>query len=234
MKRKNIFWGLILIFISITLLADMTGVIEAHSTFKLAWTIILIAFAISKIIALSFIPASLAGAMVLTLNADKFTVYPSTPMIFFASFLLGLGLSMIFKPMRRRKIIIKSSKNRSFKTNFQSSISGEHVHFENNFGDNSRYVQSNNLKSASIENNLGHSRVYFDNVVFDSDGAIINVECNLGQVTLYLPSDINLQNNLTASLGSITGAQSFHQDDSYPTVFLEGESNLGQIDVIIL
>lgn len=232
MKRKNIFWGLILIFVSITLLADMTGVIEAHSTFKLAWTIILIAYAISKIIALSFIPASLAAAMVLTLHGDKFSVYPSTSMIFFASFLFGLGLSLIFKPLRRRKIIIKS--NKSFKSNFQSSITGEHVHFENNFGDNSRYVQSNNLKSASIENNLGHSRVYFDNVIFDKEGAIINVECNLGQVTLYLPSDINLQNNLTSSLGSITGAQSFHQNDAYPTVFLEGESNLGQIEVVIL
>lgn len=242
MNKRNTFWGLILIFISLTIMAEITGLIESYSIVRLAWTIILVAYAISKIFTLSFIPASIAGAIALNINAEYLNIEASNS-IFIASILLGIGLTLLTKNMKRNKrrnktvIIngkdIKFTTDKSFNTTSEN-IEGEDVYFENNFGDNSRYIQSSNLKTARIENNLGHSRVYFDNVTFNPQRAIVNAECNLGKITLYFPSNINLQNNLKTTLGSIKGPASFHTDDRYPTVFLDGECNLGEIEIVIL
>lgn len=242
MKKNTTFWGLIFIFISLTIIAQITGLIESYSIVRLVWTIILGAFAISRIVSFSFIPASIATAIAVSINADYLNINASSGLIFLASILLGVGLTLLTKGSRRKKykvtlngkdIHIHSGDNKSFHSRSEN-IEGEHVYVENNFGDNSRYILSNNLKTARIENNLGHSRVYFDNVTFNSERSVVNAECNLGKITLYFPSNINLQNNLKAQLGSIRGAGSFHTDDAYPTVFLEGDSNLGDIEVIIL
>ena len=245
MKKNTTFWGLIFIFISLTIIAQITGFIQAYSIVRLIWTIILGAFAISRIVSFNFIPASIAAAIAVSINADYLNINASSGLIFLASILLGVGLTLLTKGSRRKKykdkvftingkdIHINRGSNKSFNSSSQN-IEGEHVYVENNFGDNSRYILSDNLKTARIENNLGHSRVYFDNVTFNSESSVVNAECNLGKITLYFPSNINLQNNLKAQLGSIRGAGSFHTDDAYPTVFLEGESNLGDIEVIIL
>ncbi len=242
MNRKNTFWGLIFIFVALTMIADMTGILETYDLVRVTWTIVLGAYALSRIVKFSFVPASIAIAIGIRINAEYLNIHGNYGLIFLASILFGVGLSMLIKPKRKRKtytvningetIDIDDIKNKKFNTT-EESLSGEHVYFENNLGENSQYVQSDNLKTARIENNLGHSRIYFDNVTFNQENCVINVECNLGKVTLYFPNNINLQNTITTSLGSLKGARSFHENDAYPTVFLTGESNLGEIEVIV-
>lgn len=237
MKKKNIFWGLAFIILSLTILGNITGIFGDYSPIRLVWTGFLIAFAIKNLFDLSF--AGVIFPLVIAFHINAVEVFNYTGKIFpiyLAGLFLSIGLSILFS--KRRKFIKvrysgKDYKNDSFSSS-KTHTSNNRVWIENNFGDASRYIHSDNLTFASIECNFGNLRVYFDQAQLSMDGVDIEVECNFGKTTLYLPRDINLQNNLTSSLGSVRGEGSFVHNPENPTVFLNGEANFGDIEIILI
>lgn len=249
MKRKNIYWGLILILVGLTMVLNIMGVFGGFSIFRLAWSIIFASLVLNSLYKWNFISASLYSAILAHINAEVLGLKGNIFLIYVASILIGFGLNILLS--RRRffnkinpKIIINDevhnfSNFEALKREYESrktdgDLKGQHVSFENNFGSSVRYIKSTNLKSARIENNLGTSNVYFNDATFSDEGCIIDVECNLGKVNIYLPQEINYQNNIAQAMGSINSGPSFHADDTYPTVFLQGEVNFGEINIVIV
>lgn len=246
-RRKDIYWGLILILVGTTMVLNLFGVFGTFSVFKMAWSIIFLALLLNALYKLSFVSAALYTAILTHINIDMIGLQGSIFPIYAASLLIGVGLSSVFK--RRRRSFIKynvntSGQNLKFdsfkdikdeykKRSSTEDLKGKHVYFENNLGSSVRYVKSDNLKSATIENNLGTSNIYFNEVTFAEEGCTIHVECNLGKINIYLPQEINYQNNITTTLGSVKTGPNFHASDAYPTIFLEGEVNMGDVEIII-
>lgn len=250
MKRKNdIYWGLIFVLVGVTMILNLTGVFGTFSIFKLAWSIIFIALILNSLYKLNFLSASLYSAILAHINIDRLGLKGNVFLIYVSSLLIGFGLNSIFKRKRRdnfTKAFININGEEKAFTSFKDlkheyknrsttdDLKGNHVYFENNLGSSVRYVKSDNLKSAYVENNLGTLNVYFTDTIFSPEGCNINVECNVGNINIYLPNNINYYNNISTSLGSVKSAPSFHSDDSYPNVYLEGEVNVGEVKIIFV
>ncbi|HZJ87067.1 MAG TPA: hypothetical protein VFC75_02485, partial [Erysipelothrix sp.] len=243
-KRKDIYWGLILILVGTTMVLNLLGIFGGFNVFSLAWSIIFLALFANALYKFSFVKASLFAAILAHINIDRIGLGGKVFPIYAASLLIGIGLNSIFKSHKRSSFIkynmnfndnnmqfdsLKDVKEEYQRRSGAEDLKGERVYFENNMGSNIRYIKSTNLKSARIENNLGTSNVYFTDATFSDEGCIIDVECNLGKINIYLPQHINFQNNITTALGSVRSVPSFYTDASYPTVILEGEVNLGDV-----
>lgn len=231
--RNKQFWGLTLILISLTLIANAFGIYETDNLFTIAWSIVLIAFALSALYKRNLITASIAIGFVLFINREALNIVDSaSSYIIPSSFLLGLGLSMLL-PKKKHKFNTTFNKSVNINTSKGDEIneSGDHITIENNLGDSIRYLNSSNLTTVNIENNLGACRVYFDQATFNKEGCTIYVENNLGQTQLYFPKDINIQTNISSTLGSVNGDKSYFTGDDAPNIFLNGESNLGEIRI---
>lgn len=243
MKKKNIFWGLTFIFIAITTLGNAMGWFESLNIVRLAWTTILVAVALSNLPSLNFGGVIFPLVIAAHVNKSALNLDGKVGAIYLTAFFLIVGLNLLFKNFRRKKrrkvkiningkdVTIDDFKNRE---KWSEDIVGQHISIENNFNDSSRYVHSDGLITATIENNFGSLHVYFDQVTFDSSGTLIRVENNFGKTVLYLPRNINLRNNITSSFGSVRGEQSRFHDASFPNVSVDGDSTFGDIEIRII
>lgn len=257
MKRRNFVWGAFLILAAVYIFADMFNYIpEGYSFFTTTVTILLVGLAISNLFDGSVFGVIMPLAFALMFNQGYFGLKDQGWSIFWASLLLSSGVSLLFKRRRIRFNIHSDSwsgseeyshnrkeKGDTIDVEFRESdhtgsdekrntAEGESVKFESNFADSSRYVQSDNLERANIEGNFGHLRVYFDQVTF-AKGAVINIECNFGKVSVYLPKEYTYSNELAASLGSISDPRSFTSTNS-TLVSLRGDASFGEIEIIYI
>ncbi len=238
-KRKDLYWGFVFILIGVTILLNMGGYFKEFKITQIGWSIMFLALVLNNAIKRKFTSAGLFLAILLHINADLLGLQGNTFAIYAASILIGAGLSRLFSKSRSYtfspKVVVNGETKdfKDFKTHTTQEHNNEKINIQNNLGSSVRYIKSKNLKSAYIENNLGSTTVYFDETTF-VDGARIQVENNLGNTVLYFSGDINLENTLSASLGSIQGVGSFYTSEDVPTVYLTGEAALGQIEVHIM
>ena len=119
------------------------------------------------------------------------------------------------------------------KESYSETIDPDYVRINATFTDRTRYVRAENFTDGSIENDFGSLRVYFDQATFNPNGAHLNVECNFGQVVIYLPRNINVINNISATLGGVT--DDFNRPGyNAPTLVIDGDANFGNIKIIYL
>lgn len=241
MKKKNIFWGLTFIFVAITLIANIAGFYLSSNVLRTAWTIVLAAWAINELIKFNLVSAALPIAIGIHINASLLGIENHIGLIYLSSFLLAMGLSMLFpkKKYFRKKVVIHANSSGEYvdaESDYERVVDpkGERVKFENNFGDNARYIYAENLTNAQIENNFGASKIYFDQTRFNPNGCDIFVECNFGKITLFIPRTVNTQVNIETTLGSVNGADSMFLDSSYPTLFISGSCAFGEIEIIYI
>ncbi len=224
MKKKNLFWGLLIILLALSSIASGLNILQdGPGVFRLALTALLFFLSISNISTLNFYGIFIPLAFALVLNQEFLNLHIESWPILFGSFLLSLGFSMIFS---KRKLIHEKD---SF-TNNSQTMSGDNIKIEANFSNSSRYVQADNLRYTSVENNFGSLSVYFNEVSFNESGATIKVECNFGNLQLYLPKEIQTQNNIQASLGSVNEELKAAISGG-PIVYLDGNVSFGKVEI---
>ena len=238
-KRKDLYWGFMFIFLGTTMLLNMFGVFGDYDIFKIAWTIIVVSYALKSLFDRDFVLASLSAAVIVHINKVQLGVSDNIMVVYAAAIFIGVGLSSLFKGKKKGGRVYVNGKSYNYRqyrkeNSSEDVLEGEQVYYTNNLGENIRYVKSDNLKEATIENNLGSSRVYFDNVTFSDQGCSIYVECNLGQIIVYLPKHINLENNITTALGSLKGPSQLYSGPDAPTVRINGEVNLGEVRIELI
>lgn len=250
-NKKMIFGGL-LIFLSMYMVAEVVYAFDGPSVISLGFSVFLILYAITKLLDRNFVEAFL-GVGVFTIVNYNFLGIPkdSRWIMFWAALIMGVGLQTIFKKKRKSFKFQFNGEDVDFKSYYKDNVVDvdadindreepnkthrhsspqDYIDAETNFSDQKRYVRSENFTRGNLESNFGNLEVYFQSATFNPDGAFINVEANFGNITLYFPSTVNVQNNLKASLGAVTGDSMFISSD-YPTVILEGSANFGKISV---
>ncbi len=252
MKRKSITWGLILTLSGIALFANIFGWFPRDvDAFWMIITIALVALSLSAIPRLDFFGIVMPLGFALIFNQELVGLNEQGWSIFWASLILSIGLSTIFRKRRKPKIYYSkdyySGHSREeddriidIDINLDDEKKGSHheyggdedVSINNNFGDRSSYGHSSNLKRAELENNFCHLRVYFDQVTF-SDGCVINVSNNLGKLTLYLPKTCRYRSDVETTMGAVEDSERFNlESETY--VYIKGEVNMGALEIIYI
>lgn len=234
-RNKDIFWALILIAIAIGILGVAFGYLTTPTT-RIIWSIVLGVFGIGSLIKLNWFGFFIIAAIIIHINKASIGVEGMWP-IYFAAILLAIGLQIITGRFTKKgpKVIINGEwewGDRKFSANSgTSSVSGDHIMIENNFSDQAKYVHSDKLQSAQIENNFGGLKVYFDQAQFSETGCTIHVENNFGKTSLFLPRNIRLDNQLKSSFGNVYDENIIMTDPSFPIVVVKGDSTFGSIDI---
>lgn len=116
---------------------------------------------------------------------------------------------------------------------YSETVDPDYVRINATFTDRTRYVRAENFTDGSIENDFGSLRVYFDQATFNPKGAHLYIDCNFGQVIIYLPRNINVINNISSTLGGVNDDFNRPNYDA-PTLVLDGDVNFGNIKIIYL
>ncbi len=125
------------------------------------------------------------------------------------------------------------SKKQDFEDNsYRESVEDDYVKIESNLGDRTRYIRVDNFTNGDIEMNLGSLRVYFDQSTFNPNGSKLNVDCNFGKLTLYIPSNVRVVNNVTAMFGAVHDLPQSTASD--PKLVIEGSVSFGNLRIIYI
>ncbi len=247
MKKKNLFWGFVLIVAALYVLVSRAGVIPNLPVGKILVSLICVYIMFKGVINRSF-PEILIPLAVIGCQYDEFlgiTAITPWPLLF-AAILISIGLSLIFSNGRKRNVNItyyndgnsKDSGNRENQTIEgklveEETEDGDIVHIENNLSGNSQYVNSQKLLRAKIENSLGQCNVYFNNASLKNGKATIEAQNNLGETNLYIPRAWRVQVEQEAALGDVKVFGNGNADIDAPYVYIKAECNLGCINIYI-
>lgn len=231
MKSSKIFWGIFFIFAAIYVVVSKFGILPDIGIFSILLTLLLIWMLVEGIRSVNFYEILFSIAFMYIIYEDEIGITALTPWTVLGAALLGsIGLSMIFGGYRKKKRLEKLQVSGCYAGSNSEQCTGEQLRFENNFGSAIRYINSDNFKSAQIENNFGSLSVYFDNAIVQGGTAMVNIENNFGETNLYIPKEWQVRNNLERSFGGIHEI-GYAVGSSNTVLFLNGSANFGAINI---
>lgn len=225
----KIFWGLLFILAAAYMIVSKFWMLPEISIF----TIILAVFCVSVIIKgvkhVNFWEILFPIAFLCILFDEPLGITDLTPWTVLGAALLGsIGLSMIIKPKKELHFEFEYDSDKHSSGVSSEQGTGENIHFENNFGESIKYVNSDNFMRGHFENNFGSMSVYLDNAIIQTGSATVAVECNFGELQLFIPKEWRVLNNLEHSFGSID-EKGRCEATSNSTLVLNGDANFGCI-----
>lgn len=228
MSKKNVGWGLVLIVLAVYLIVSRMGLLPALPFFKVIFTVFFGYGVIHGILRRSFFESIMSLAVLGCMYDDLLHIEEITPWILLlAAFLISCGLDMIFRNWKKR--IYADGKFRSCRTDNYADSS--FVRCENSFGLTNKYVNTEHLTGASIENNFGSMNVYFDNAVIANGEAEISAENNFGEMNLYIPKTWRVDCRQDAAFGDVHFYGQGNADMDAPLLRIKAETNFGAINV---
>ena len=229
--RRNggkVFWGLLLIFAAAYMVISKMGLLPDISIFTILLTVLLLWWMLKGIRKMNFSEILFPIAFLCILYDEPLGITALTPWTVLGAALLGsIGLGMIFKPNKRWQIELQNEHGAAFDVNVEEGT-GEKIRFKNNFGETIRYINSDNFRSGEFENSFGSMSIYFDNAIIQDESAFVRVECNFGELELFIPKEWKVENYLGHSFGEVR-ERGCCEGTSASTLILEGEANFGEI-----
>ena len=229
MKTWKIFWGLGLILVAVLLLLNSFGVVTPMlevvggiSIMQMVCGLFLLEFIISRVIKLKFtyilLPISLLF-MVFERNIAVILKSESENLInnwwlFGCALLISIGIEIILP------------KGKKFRAN--KKVSGEKVN-GNNIGSGVLYIDCRDFVERKVWNRMGEFTVHFENTDQFTSGAILSFHNKLGEITVYVPSNWNVREDIDNNLGGVS--YSGNGDVNGPTLVITGDNALGEISI---
>lgn len=231
MKKKNVFWAIILIMIAVYLVTSRLQLFPAISFFKILFTIILAYVAVHGFARLHFVEGMLSIALLGCIYDKVLKIEAITPWtLLLAGLLIGIALDMLFRNGRKQSIPFHN--DHILTDTSAKGLDGASVHIENTFGAVSRYIHSDCFEKAHIENSFGECNVYFNQVVLNGTTARLVSENSFGSTNLYLPSNWRITVKQETTFGNIEFKGSGSTDPDAPCVELKLSCCFGEICVI--
>ena len=222
----KIFWGLGFVLVAVALILDAIGVLAGItsplgevSILALIGGLLLFAYAVSRLIRgkveeiflpLAFIFMIFEKNIAYLLGRKDENIINNW-LLFGCACLMWIGFSILFSGIKRKK-----------------KRKGE-VFIDGNIGSSVKYINCEGFKYEEIENDLGSYTVYFDNVEKYEGGGVLEIDNNLGSMTINVPSGWHIIMQVDNSLGG-TSAPSENNSDG-PTITIKGDNNLGSVSV---
>ena len=107
MKKRNIFWAVILIFIAVYLVASKMHMIPAIPFFKILFTVIFVYTAVYGFVRLHFFEGMLSVGLLGCMYDKVLGIQAITPWtLLLAACLVGLALDPLFRNLKKQKDIL--------------------------------------------------------------------------------------------------------------------------------
>lgn len=234
MKHKSLFWGIFLLAAAIFIIVAQTVTFIAIGFWSIVATVLLAAILIVSLADANFFGIFISAALLYEIYQGPLH-WPTINawILLLAAVLAAGGLHAIFRPHWHdwnhqwtngcgNDICNASSEN----------LEGEHIFTQNSFCESCKYLHSDNLKSAKFAASFGKMDVYFDQVHLDPAGAFVDVSSSFGKMTLYLPSDWRVVNNVHASFGAVTNnLRPGPLAPDAPVITIRGSASFGELEI---
>lgn len=232
---KRIFWGITFIIFAILLVLQAVGVtvniFNVIPLWKLFLCVVVIYWIIEQLIKRNFSLVFFSIAIIaivfeeelaLLLKIEGGDIAPWWGFLLVA-FLLSTGLSLLTK--RTNIIKIGRGENNSTNGTFKSknTITSSVVYID-------CASENNQPLNEHIENDLGAFSVYFVNTEAYKGGGVLNVDNDLGSITIYIPKDWVVTNKIDNTLGHVEIPKPM-TNEKQKNLLLTGDNDLGKITV---
>jgi len=240
MKRSfpGFFWGLLF------LLAAVFIVIRQFDNFinigigSIIIALMALAFILHCIINLNFAPLPIPLAVLYyTFQLPFDWPYVQIYTLIVASILAWIGLSILLPKRYSNKFFYYKIKHKKYDSSDDSQAAAE-TDFNNNpsvsvkFGETKRHLRAESLESAMLHCNFGALEIYFDQVVLNPNGAVIDLNCSFGAIELYVPRNWHVRDNINCSFGGVDIDKNFSPlAANVPQLTLTGSVSFGGIEV---
>ncbi|MFV0254748.1 MAG: hypothetical protein ACK5G7_01250 [Erysipelotrichaceae bacterium] len=223
MKNKMI-KGLLLIIAATTLLLMGLGII-AWST-NIIFSIVFTALAIYTLFIKKWFIAFVSLAFLINNNAKALGIDVSLWHLILAALLFSIGFKLLFNKNSHKgvfTIIIDDeedhldSESESYNL---SSILGSKVH----------YIHSDILTVVNCSVELGNMEVFLNQAQLKNNLLVIDVDVNVGSLTLHIPKTWKVIDNVSCLLGDSTLSRNF-EGTSENTVKIIGTTSLGSVEI---
>ena len=231
-RDKNYTIAMILILIAGYMIVSKLDIIPRIPIFPILFTLVFAYAAIRSLMRLHFFEGMISLAIIGCINDELLGIEAITPVTLIVAFcLIGIALDMIFRHRRCRNMRIEDG-SCTYGEIVDNNVDGERVSVKNSFGTTSKYINSNGLKEAKIDNCFGECKVYFNNVVLENDHAYIRVDNSFGSTNIYLPATWRINVSQDTALGHVEFRGHGSMEAGAPDVELKLDCSFGEIMVI--
>ena len=229
MKKKDVFWGLLLILAAALIIINQFGYFVGISMFEIVATVILIGIIIRSVMKINFWGVLFPLAIICIIYAEEWNITEFTPWpALLTALLCSIGLSMIFN--RPNSWNWHLHHENAFSSNVINEQDDNIVNCSICFGESMKYVNSNNFEKANIKCAFGAVKVYFDNALIPSGKADIYLDVSFGEAELFIPKTWKIANEVHVFLGDMGEKNRSISEDS-PVVTIRGNVNFGDAKI---
>lgn len=237
MKKKDLFWGLLLLLAAVLIIVNKFGFYTDISIFKIAATIFFVGLIVKGIQHISFSGILFPSAFLCILYAKQWNIEEITPWPVLLAALLGsIGLSLIFKKYKFWNHKCGRNFHNRHGEKFSEVIDqpdSNVVDCSVSFGSSMKYVNADNFEKANIKCSFGAMKVYFDNAIINSGSAEIFLDVQFGGVELYIPKTWNIINDVNTSLGAME-EKNRRMGSQSPVVTIRGNISFSGVEIIYI
>ncbi|MCL2869207.1 hypothetical protein FWF48_00125 [Candidatus Saccharibacteria bacterium] len=236
------FWGLFFLVAAAAVLCQILGVFTfVINIWWLILGIFLVAIMVQAAINLNwffvFVPAA-AIATILNYQTSWWNLSgQGVGGIFGVAVLLTIAFSILFHHQSYRdwrRHLNSHHEFHEYSDISESADDSREVAIRANMGEAIKYINSQNLEKVLIDCKLGAVKVYFDNAKIAGDELLVNINCSLGGVEMYVPKTWHVVSGLNAIAGGMSEKNRAQLTQDSPTVRLSGNTNLGGVEIIYI
>lgn len=231
-KKKNIFWGLLLILGAAFILINKLGYFQELGIVTIIFTIGLAGAFIDSIYHKSFGGILFSAAFLCILYDKQLGIESITPWPVLTAALLGtIGLNLLFGGKKCSKYEKYCDWDESKYKSVVDEEGEDWVRCEASFSSTTKYINSQSFKKADLEVSFGSMAVYFDNAVLDSGKAVVNVEVSFGGLQLYVPKTWKVLLNLDTAFGGCKEYGSCDRNSEENVLMIAGDVSFSGVEI---
>ena len=236
-KTGKILFGILIIAVAVFLLLESFGVISASGIlsipfWKLGLSLLLVWQMINELRHMRVYGIFFPLAIIALILEKEISAWMgladgyigSTGLILLIALLLTVGFSILIPRSWLVRHLGRKGKNKN------DYLRGEWNTHNTHLGSKTVYIDAGKNFYENVGVNLGSAAVYFTNTEAYPGGGVVNLDVNLGSITLYLPTDWTVESKIDNNLGSVSIEESGAADPS-KVLLLVGDNNLGTISV---
>lgn len=218
MNNKRIY-GLFFMMIALVILVGQLFADVFNSLNVALWTIIFGFFLVRGLVKLSWWMISISTYLLVNMYNDIYNFLPfSAFMLLIILVIFCIGFSMFFSKSSfvEVKVIKKSDKN------YEKNI----------FNSTTKYINDKQLEKFTYSASFSEVKLYFDNADLKQDSAIFDIKVHFSEMTLYVPKNWMIVNNMKVFAGELNQKTADYPTDK--TVYLKGNVSFGELKIIYI
>lgn len=239
MKKKKVFFAVILILVGLVYLAHNRELINtSHLDFLISWPTLLVVVGVYVLNRMHWLFGVISLFLAFVYILSGLDILPVSLLeVFWPIALVYVGLAILIKSLIGGKKIQSNPNEPPFNANagnMKNSYlnSDGYIVSENTLGSVQQIVLSPVFKGARVKNILGGTVLDLRRTKLENAQAYIDLECTLGGVEIYIPDSWNILVQATCMVGGYTDKRYYTpaEIDMEHTLIVRGTIQFGGIE----